>query len=161
MCCPCIGYNCADWWSDETAAYQACVCQAEVCAEACDGSCQDGGFQISCKLCQFGASGTACAEEFAACGGQTYPKCPPKNCESCGVCSLANECFDAWFACWQDPICFQLIYSCAIACTSPECEAKCEAMFPEAAALHQEYMKCVYCGTCSELCEDNGVECGP
>lgn len=161
-CCPCVGFNCTLGATiAETQPFQDCACQADVCADACTFACSTGGIDLSCFVCADKAAQTTCAAEFADCGGTLSFTCPPASCDDCRACAQTGACFDAWFACWSDDACRQLIISCAETCPDAACEQACNDKFPDGAALHQAYLDCAYCDQCAGLCDVDAVTCGP
>ncbi|MCY1061652.1 hypothetical protein [Nannocystis sp. SCPEA4] len=161
-CCPCVGFNCADnASSDEIEQFQDCTCQADVCADACSSACAGDGIDVSCFVCADKAGQTTCAAEFAGCGGGFAFTCPPETCDDCRGCARTGACYDAWFACWSDSDCRELLIYCVEYCTDAACEQACNEEFPAGAALHQAYLDCAYCDSCADLCDIDGVACGP
>ncbi|WP_437787556.1 hypothetical protein [Sorangium sp. So ce1097] len=72
ICCACVP-GCDEstvfQQDPETDALIACVCAADVCAEACAWECAGKGLTANCAPCVQQAAMDACASQYEACGG--------------------------------------------------------------------------------------------
>lgn len=163
-CCPCVGFACEPF-SEPAAieAFQQCACQSDVCADACEVACVGGGIDGSCFVCAEKAARGACEAEFVGCNGALEFACdaPPASCGECEQCSLTGDCFDAWFACWDDSGgCQDIMLNCEPGCGDQACLQQCADDATVGKELYQAWLECTYCDKCVEACGDVGVSCG-
>jgi hypothetical protein len=163
-CCPCVGFACEPF-GDAAAieAFQQCTCQSEVCADACEVACVGGGIDGSCFVCAEKAARGACEAEFVGCDGALEFACdaPPASCAECEQCSLTGDCFDAWFACWDDEGgCQDIMLQCEPGCRDQACLQQCADDATAGKELYAAFLSCTYCDRCAEACGDVGVTCG-
>ena len=76
-------------------------------------------------------------------------------CITCQDCSFQGPCFEEMNACSANPDCFAF-NDCLANCGEPDCQAKCEAAFPEGSQLLYDLAFCVLCDACPINCGTRG-----
>lgn len=78
-------------------------------------------------------------------------------CITCQDCSFQGPCFEEMNACSANSDCFEF-NDCLANCGEPDCQAKCEAAFPEGSQLLYDLAFCVLCDACPISCGTRGCD---